>query len=234
MKRVIPRLLLFFCLIPWSAAMLFTIVDCVFNIMYLDWLWIPDWCMVIFNMLSYYLVELTSFALFGIFAAYIFFGKPWKAVLLTVGALAGALLFPLSRYFVGHILLSETMYDTAMLVYYSENWLFAQTLFVNALLFLIAVLLTKLFSSSFLAKNGGDMPETMLSLRNPLNLAALIFGAAAVILASILFVTTGDFSVGGFLSLIVEYLINAVRFFVIVFVAWKARIGLSVCKKSQT
>ena len=150
MKRVIPRLLLFFCLIPWSAAMLFTIVDCVFNIMYLDWLWIPDWCMVIFNMLSYYLVELTSFALFGIFAAYIFFGKPWKAVLLTVGALAGALLFPLSRYFVGHILLSETMYDTAMLVYYSENWLFAQTLFVNALLFLIAVLLTKLFSSSFL------------------------------------------------------------------------------------
>ena len=215
MKRVIPKLLLFFCLIPWGAAMVFTVVDCLFNIMYLDWLWIPDWCMVVFNMLSYYLIELTAFAMFGIFSYYVFFGKPLKAVLLMAGALAGSFVFPLSRYFIGHMLLNDTMYDTAMLVYFSENLLFAQTLFANAFLFLIAVLLMKMFSSFVPLNTDGDAPGKMFSLRNPINLSALIFCAAAVVLASILFVTTGDFSFGGILSLLVEYLINAVRFAVI-------------------
>ena len=231
MKREIPKLLLFFCLIPWGAALLFAVVDCVFNIMYLDWLWIPDWCMVIFNLLSYYLVELAVFALFGMFAACIFFGRTRNAVLLTVLAFAGAVLCPLSRYFIAHILLTDTMYDTAMLSYFSESVLFAQTLLMNALLFLVAVLLTKLFSR-MLFKNPSDVSEKMFSLRNPLNLAALIFGAAAILLASVLFVSVGDFSFDGILSLLVEYLISAVRFAVIVFTAYKVRKVNSVAEKS--
>jgi len=232
MKRVIPKLLLFFCLIPWGAALLFTVVDCIFNIMYLDWLWIPDWCMVIFDLLSYYLVELTAFALFGIFSAYIFFGKTHKAVLLTVLAFAGAVLFPFSRYFICHILLTDTMYDTAMLSYFSDNVLFVQTLLMNALLLLIAVLLTKLFSR-MLYKNPADVSEKMFSLRNPLNLAALIFCAAAVLLASVLFVSVGEISFESILSLLVEYLINAVRFAVIVFTAFQARKAISVTGDPQ-
>ena len=222
MKRVIPKLLLFFCLIPWAAAMIFTVVDCIFNIMYLDWLWIPDWCMKIFNLLSYYMIELTAFALFGIFSAYIFFGKAYKAALLTVFTFACAILFPLSRYFVGHMLLTGTMYDTAMLAYFNENWLFAENLLMNALLLLIAMLLTKLFAG-VIFKNHREVPEKMLSLRNPLNLAALIFCSAAVIMASILFVTFGEFTLESVLSLLLEYAINAVRFFVIVCIAFYVR-----------
>jgi hypothetical protein len=226
MKRVIPKLLLFFCLIPWVAALIFAVVDCIFNVMYLEWLWIPDWCMVIFNLLSYYLIELTAFSLFGIFSAYIFFGKKSKAILLTVLAFAGTVIFPFSRYFIGHMLLADTMYDTAMLSYFSDNVLFVQTLLMNALLLLIAVLLTKLFSG-ILYKNPADVEGKMFSLRNPLNLAALIFCAAAVLLASVLFVSVGDFSFEGVLSLFVEYVINAVRFVVIVFTAFKVRTALS-------
>ena len=231
MKRVIPKLLLFFCLIPWGAALLFAVVDCIFNVMYLEWLWIPDWCMVIFNLLSYYLIELTAFSLFGIFSAYIFFGKKSKAILLTVLAFAGTVIFPFSRYFIGHMLLADTMYDTAMLSYFSDNVLFVQTLLMNALLLLVAVLLTKLFSR-VLYKNPADTAEKMFSLRNPLNLAALIFCAAAVLLASVLFVSVGDFSFEGILSLFVEYLINAVRFAVIVFTAFKVRKALSASAES--
>ena len=231
MKRVIPKLLLFFCLIPWGAALLFTVVDCIFNVMYLEWLWIPDWCMVIFNLLSYYLIELTAFALFGMFSAYIFFGKTGKAVLLTVLAFVGTVVFPLSRYFIGHMLLADTMYDTAMLSYFSDNVIFAETLLMNALLLLVAVLLTKLFSRTFY-KNPSDMAEKMFSLRNPLNLAALIFCAAAVLLASVLFVSVGEFSFEGILSLLVEYLINAVRFAVIVFTAFNVRKALCASDES--
>ena len=225
MKRVIPKLLLFFCLIPWGAAMIFTVIDCIFNIMYLDWLWIPDWCMKIFNLLSYYTIELMLFSLFGIFSAHIFYGKAYKAVLLTALAFAGTVVFPLTRYFVGHMLLTGTMYDTAMLAYFNENWLFAENLLLNAILFLIAVLLTKLFAS-VVFKNPGRMPEKMLSLRNPLNLAALIFCSAAVIMASILFISVGELSFESVLSLLVEYLINAVRFFVIAGIAFIARKGM--------
>ena len=222
MKRVIPELLLFFCLIPWGAALLCTVVDCIFNIMYLDWLWIPDWCMTIFNMASYYLIELTVFALFGIFAAYIFFGKAYKAVILTVLAFAAAVLFPLSRYCIEHMLLTETMYDTAMLEYFYENWVFVLTLLMNALLFLIAVLLTKLIASGFVQTYRTAGSGKMLSLRNPLNLSALIFCSAAILLASVLFVSNGVFSWEAIVSLLVEYIINIVRFFVIVFVASRA------------
>ncbi|MBQ3489945.1 MAG: hypothetical protein IJA86_05095 [Clostridia bacterium] len=231
MKRVIPKILLFFCLIPWGAALFFTIVDCIFNIMFLEWLWIPDWCMVIFDMLSYYLVELTAFALFGIFSAYICFGKPWKAVLFTALALAGSWLFPLSRYFIGHMLLTGTMYDTAMFVYFTDNLMFAQTLFLHVLLFLIAVLLTKMFFA-LLGKTKGDIPEKWYSLRNPLNFAALIYCSAAIILATVLFGLSGDFSFEGILPLLVEYLINIIRFFVIVFTAFRVRTALSVSKES--
>ena len=230
MKREIPKLLLFFCLIPWGAALLCTIIDCVFNIMYLDWLWIPDWCMVFFNMASYYLIELTVFALFGIFSAYIFFGKASKAVFLTVLAFVGTILFPLSRYFVGHMLLTDTMYDTAMLSYFNENWVFVLTLLMNAILFLVAVLLTKLIAVSFIPAYRTAVTEKMFSLRNPLNLAALIFCVAAILLASVLFVSNGSFSLEAIVSLIVEYVINGVRFFVIVFTAFRAGSAISMPK----
>lgn len=221
MKRVIPKLLLFFCLIPWGAVMIFTIMECIFQIMFLDW-WIADWGVRISNLISTYLIDWTMFALFGIFAAYIFFGKKLKAVFLTALAFAGTILMPISRYFIIHMLLTETLYDTAMLSYFSEHWLFAETLLLNAILFLIAVLLTKLFAST-LFKNPQSVPEKMLSLRNPLNLAALIFCSAAVIMATILFVSFGEFYFESILSLFVEYLVNAIRFFIIAGVAFVTR-----------
>ncbi len=219
MKRVIPKLLLYFCLIPWGAAMLLTVIDCIFNMMYLEWLWIPDFCMVIFDMLSYYLVELAVFSMFGIFAAYIFFGRKHRAVLLTLAALVAACILPLSRYAIRHMLLTGAMYDIAMLDYFYDDWMFAQTLLLNGILFLIATLLTKLFLG-LLTKNGNELPTKMFSLKNPQNLASLIFCAAAVVLATILFFSVGSYGWEEIFALIVEYAVNAVRFAVIAFVSF--------------
>ena len=216
MKRVIPKLLLFFCLIPWGASLLFAVIDCIFNIKYLDWLWIPDFCMVIFDLLSYYLLEMTAFATFGIFAAYIFFGRPIKAVFLTLGALVMTFALPYSRYLIHHMLLSGVMYDIAMLDYFNDARWFAETMLMNGILFLMACLLTKLFYR-VISKKGEDLPTKMLSLKDPHNIASLIFCAAAVLLATILFFDAGAFTGENILSLIVEYVINAVRFFVIAF-----------------
>ena len=216
MKRVIPKLLLFFCLIPWGASLLFAVIDCIFNIKYLDWLWIPDFCMVIFDLLSYYLLEMTAFATFGIFAAYIFFGRPIKAVFLTLGALVMTFALPYSRYLIHHMLLSGVMYDIAMLDYFNDARWFAETMLLNGILFLMACLLTKLFYR-VISKKGEDLPTKMLSLKDPHNIASLIFCAAAVLLATILFFDAGAFTGENILSLIVEYVINAVRFFVIAF-----------------
>lgn len=216
MKRVIPKLLLFFCLIPWGASLLFAVIDCIFNIKYLDWLWIPDFCMVIFDLLSYYLLEMTAFATFGIFAAYIFFGRPIKAVFLTLGTLVMTFALPYSRYLIHHMLLSGVMYDIAMLDYFNDARWFAETMLMNGILFLMACLLTKLFYR-VISKKGEDLPTKMLSLKDPHNIASLIFCAAAVLLATILFFDAGAFTGENILSLIVEYVINAVRFFVIAF-----------------
>jgi hypothetical protein len=216
MKRVIPNLLLFFCLIPWGASLLFAVVDCIFNIKYLDWLWIPDFCMVIFDLLSYYLLEIAVFAMFGIFAAYIFFGRPIKAVFLTLGTLVMTFALPYSRYLIHHIFLSGVMYDIAMLDYFNDARWFAETMLMNGILFLMACLLTKLFYR-MISKKGEDLPTKMLSLKDPHNIASLIFCAAAVLLATILFFDAGVFTGENILSLIVEYAINAIRFLVIAF-----------------
>ena len=219
MKRVIPNLLLYFCLIPWGAALVFTVIDCIFNMMYLEWLWIPDFCMVIFDLISYYLIELSVFAMFGIFAAYIFFGRKYKAILLTVAALAMTFIFPLSRYVIRDMMLTDVMYDIAMLDYYYDDWLFAQTLFLNGALFLLAVLLTKLFFG-LIIKKADTLPTKMFALKNPQNLAAMIFCAAAVLLATILFFSIGAYKWEDIFALIVEYAVNAVRFVVIAFVSF--------------
>ena len=219
MKRVIPNLILYFCLIPWGAALVFTVIDSIFNMMYLEWLWIPDFCMVIFDMISYYLIEISIFAMFGIFAAYIFFGRKYKAVLLTLAALAATFVFPLSRYLIRHMLLTGVMYDIAMLDYFYDDWMFAQTSFLNCALFLMAVLLTQLFVR-LINKNGDELPTKMFSLKNPQNLAAMIFCAAAVLLATILFFSIGAYDWEDIFALIVEYVVNVIRFVVIAFVSF--------------
>lgn len=215
MKRVIPKLLLFFCLIPWALSLTFTVVDCIFNIMYLDWLWIPDFCMVIFDMLSYYLLEFTVFALFGILSAYIFFGRPYKAILLVIGSFVMTIVLPYSRYMIHHMLLADVMYDIAMLDYFNDARWFAETMFLNGILFVLACLLTKMFYH-LISKNREELPSKIFSFKNPQNLAALIFCATAVILASILFFDIGDYSKENILSLAVEYGINVMRFCLLV------------------
>ena len=175
--------------------------------------------MVIFDLISYYLVEIAAFAMFGIFGAYIFFGRKYRAVLLTLAGLAVAFLFPLSRYGIRHMLLTGVMYDIAMLDYFYEDWLFAQTLFMNGALFLIAALLTKLFFG-LICKGKDELPTKMLSLKNPQNFAALIFCSAAVLLATILFFSIGAYEWEDIFALLVEYAVNAARFFVIAFVSF--------------
>jgi hypothetical protein len=145
--------------------------------------------------------------------------KKHRAVLLTLAALAAAFILPLSRYAIRHVLLTGVMYDIAMLDYFYDDWMFAQTLLLNGILFLMASLLTKLFGT-LIAKTESQLPTKMFSLKNPQNFAALIFCIAAVFLATVLFFSIGSYGWEDILALIVEYAVNGARFAIIAFVSF--------------
>ena len=139
--------------------------------------------------------------------------------MLSFAGLATAAVFPYSRYLIQHMLLPAALQDLEMLNCFIEAGLFAQTLLMNGILFLLASLLTKMFFGLILKKRD-ELPTKMVSLRNPQNFASLIFCVAAVLLATILFFSVGEYAFEDILALVVEYAVNAVRFFILVF--WTA------------
>ena len=41
-KKIFPKTLLFFFLIPYLAVLLFTALDCVANYKYIEWYWVTE------------------------------------------------------------------------------------------------------------------------------------------------------------------------------------------------
>lgn len=221
MKKAMPKLLIFFYLIPWALALVLTFFDSLWNLMYLDWLWIPDALMVITDLFAYYLTELAVFAGFGIFLYYIFFARPAKAVLMTALSFAAALIFPISRYVVRHFMLLDVMYDIGMLDYFYEDLLTAEYLLLYGALTLIAALLVRAFWA-IVFRRKPDGSAKLFSIRHPVTLSSVIIILTAILLATVFFILAGSFTGEAFLSLAVEYLVGITRLAVMLFAAFVA------------
>ena len=219
MKKALPKLLIFFYLIPWAISSLLIVADALFNAMYLDWLWIPDWAMVVPYMLGYYVANFTIFAVFGIIAYYIFFEKAWKSALLTVASFFFFGWIPTSHYLIQHFILKNVMYDVAMLDYFYDFQTSAYLFLMNAGIFLLAVLAIRAAYGLFLMKKPQNTAK-LCSPCHPIGLSSLIFYAVAIILATILFIEAGSFTADTILNLGLEYVLNIARFALTIFAAY--------------
>ncbi len=229
MKKAIPKLLMFFYLIPWATSLLFIGLDALFNAMYLKWLWIPDWCMIVPYTAGYYIGNFAIFAVCGIFVYYIFFEKAWKGALLTGVTVLFSVLVPTSHYLLQHIMLKDVLYDVGMLDYYYEFNTSLMISLMNVALFLLAALLIRAAYALFLMKKPPNTAR-IWSPRNPAGLVTVIFYAAAVILATVIFIGDGVFEAETFLQLGIEYLLNVGRFVCTAFAAfmaskWNGKVG---------
>ena len=221
MKKAIPKLLIFFYLIPWAVSVLLTGLDALFNAMYLEWLWIPDWCMTVPYMAGYYIGNFAVFAVCGIFVYAIFFEKAWKSALLTVISFVYAALIPASHYLIQHIVLKDIMYDVAMLDYYYEFTTGMMLYLMYMALFLAAALLIRAAYALFLMKKPKNTAR-IWSPRNPAGLVMIIFYAAKIVMAAVIFISEGVFTGETFLMLGLEILLTSVHFVCTAFAAFMA------------
>ncbi len=219
MKKVLPKLLIFFCVIPWAISLLLITVDALFNAMYLDWLWIPDWGMVVPYMLGYYVANFTIFAIFGVFAYFIFFEKAVVSAPVTIASALVIGLMPLSHFLMQDLILKDVLYDIAMLDYYYDFQTSTYLFLMNTGLFLLAVLAIRAAYALFLMKKPPNTAR-IWSPRHPIGLSALIFYAVAVVLATVIFVEDGVYTLETFLNIGLEYILNAARFALTIFTAY--------------
>lgn len=221
MKKAIPKLLIFFYLIPWALSAVCIGLDALFNAMYLEWLWIPDWCMTVPYLAGYYIGNFAVFAVCGIFVYDIFFEKAWKSALMTVLSFVYAALIPASHYLLQHILLKDIMYDVAMLDYYYEFTTSTMLFLMYMALFLVAALLIRAAYALFLMKKPQNTAR-IWSPRNPAGLVMTIFYAAKAVMAAAIFIGDGVFTGETFLMLGLEILLTAVHFLCTAFAAFTA------------
>lgn len=222
MKKAMPKILIFFYLIPWAVSLLLMGMDALFNAMYLDWLWIPDWCMVVPYMAGYYVGNFAIFAVCGIFTYYIFFEKAWKSALMSGISVVFAALIPYSHFLLQKTVLKDVLYDVGLLDYYYEFNTSLMLFLMNMALFLLAALLIRAAYALFLMKKPQNTAR-IYSPRNPIGLVSLIFFAAKFVMAVIIFIGNGVFTGEAFLNLGIEYLLNALFFVCTVLAASMAR-----------
>ncbi|MBQ8497012.1 MAG: hypothetical protein IJ489_06100 [Clostridia bacterium] len=212
MKKALPKILIFFYLIPWALSFLLIGLDVLFNAMYLEWLWIPDWCMVVPYMAGYYLSNFAVFIVCGIFTYYIFFEKAWKAALISVFSLLYVMFVPYSQFLLQKTALQDILYDVGLLDYYYEFNTSLMFFLMNTALFLLAALLIRAAYALFLMKKPKDTTARIFSPRHPVGLVSLIFFASKFVMGAVIFIGNGVFTGEAFLNLGIEYLLNILFF----------------------
>ena len=207
MKKAIPKILIFFYLIPWALSFLLIGLDVLFNAMYLEWLWIPDWCMIVPYMAGYYLSNFAVFIVCGVFTYYIFFEKAWKAALMSVISIIYVMLIPYSHFFLQKTALKDILYDVGLLDYYYEFNTNLMLFLMNVALFLLAALLIRAAYALFLMKKPQNTAR-IFSPCHPVGLVTLIFFAAKLVMGAVIFIGNGAFTAEAFLNLGIEYALN--------------------------
>lgn len=199
-------------MIPLAAGLIMTGIDCLFNRMYYEWFWVPEWLCWIPDLVGYYLTQLSVFAAVGICACLIFYGKPLLSASLSVGTVAVSFAMPMLGYLIRHFVYGAVLSEAEMLLLFSENLSTALTYVVYALIAL-AILWAEKGFYRFIIKEAPEYGGLAISPKHPIGLAAIIFFAALFASAAILFTTTGEYGVENILSLLVELVIDIGCFF---------------------
>lgn len=218
LKKAIFQIFLFVVLIPLGAALVFTGIGCLFSNQYYEWYWVPEWLCVLPEVLAHYIVLLSVFAALGVTAYFVFFEKPGKAVLLSLAFLVAAFVSPLLRYVVRHLCFLSTMTAADMLDYYETDVETALYLVMYMGIAFLVLWLERAFYK-WILKETPERTSKMISPKNPVGLAMLIFFAALAALSTLLFVLDADYTLENFLALGIEYVIDFAGFMLAVFSA---------------
>ena len=221
-KKIFPKTLLFFFLIPYLAVLLFTALDCVANYKYIEWYWVTEWMVVLPEMIGYYLLLAMIYAFFGITAYYIFFGKTWQKWAVSVISVVASFLFPVSRYVVRHIGYGGYLTNVDMLDLYNEDVTTGISLLMYTLLALFVILTERAYYAWILRVKPTNEKKTF-SPKHPIGITMMIFFGAIAAWATVNFVLVGEFTGEMILALLVEYVIDIFGFWIAV---WAANIHL--------
>ena len=217
-KKIFPKTLLFFYLIPYLAVLLFTALDCVANFKYLEWYWLTEWMVMLPETVAYYILLAMIYAFFGITAYYIFFGKTWQKWTVSVISVLASFLFPFLRYVVRHIGYGSYLTNVDMLDLYNEDVTTGISLLMYCVLALF-VILTERAYYAWILRVKPDTANQTYSPKHPVGISMMIFFGAIAAWATVNFFLAGDFTTETVLALILEYAIDLSGFWIAVFAA---------------
>ena len=182
MKKAIPKLLIFFYLIPLLISIAFATLGALFTEMYLDFRDIPEWVSVLTPAVKDIAAFFAIYASFGIAAYYIFYEKGWKGFVFTAASAVFTALVFVCHYLIYHIMAANTLYDINMYEIYHDNVSYAFTETTNFAIFLCFVLIIRATYGLFLMKEPPN-PKYTFSPKHPIGLSAIIFTAVSIIMA---------------------------------------------------
>ena len=217
-KKIFPKTLLFFYLIPYLAVLLFTALDCVANFKYLEWYWLTEWMVMLPETMAYYILLAMIYAFFGITAYYIFFGKTWQKWTVSVISVLASFFFPFLRYVVRHIGYGSYLTNVDMLDLYNEDVTTGISLLMYCVLALF-VILTERAYYAWILRVKPDTANKTYSPKHPVGISMMIFFGAIAAWATVNFFLAGDFTTETVLALVLEYAIDLSGFWIAVFAA---------------
>jgi hypothetical protein len=222
MKKAIPKLLIFFYLIPLAVSVLFVGLSALFGLLWLDLASLPDWLLNLPYPIGYFCANFALFATFGIFAYYICHEKAWKSFMFVGFTVLFAALIPVCHYLITHIVYMDAMDDLHMFEFYNENVTMFFIYLMNLLIFLLATLSVRAAFAFFIMKKPPN-PKNIFSPKHPVGLSTILFSAVALCMATLIFINDQIFTLDAFLTLGKEYLINLAQFAAIILGAAAAR-----------
>ena len=232
MKKAIWKSILFVFLIPLGAALLFTALYCLFTNMYYEWFWLPEWLTYLPETIADFIVYASVYASLGVVGYFVFYQKAGRAVQMSVIFAAAAFSIPFFRYIVRHLCLGGAANVVDMLDFFIVDMETSLYLLIIFSIGLFVLWLEKAFYR-LVIKEKPSVDARVISPKNPIGLAMLIYFSAMLMLAIILFTVEGEYSAESFLSLGMELVINIGGFFVAAFGAHLAgRLVGSVSEKT--
>ncbi len=216
-KKIFPKLLLFFYLIPYLAALIFTGFSCLCDVYLYEWSWLAEWMAPVSGAVGDYILFAMVCLFFGIMAYAVFYWKPWQAVLVSGISLLAAFLFPFSRYLVRHLIFGSYGDRYSMLDMFLDDAAWSATLLSYTILALFVILLERTYYAFILRKRPCD-EKKILSPKHPIGLSMLIFFCALMV-SSTVFFFLDEFAFENIWDLGLEYLRCAAGFFLACFSA---------------
>ena len=216
MKKTIWKSILFVFLIPLGAALLLTALYCLFTNMYYEWFWLPEWLTYLPETIADFVVYASVYASLGVVGYFVFYHKAGRAVLMSAIFAATAFSIPFFRYLVRHLCLGASANVVDMLDFFVVDMETSLYLLVTYSVGLFILWAEKAFYC-WVIKEKPSADARVISPKNPIGLAMLIYFSAMLVLAVILFTVGGEYSAQSFLALGMEFVINIGGFFLAAF-----------------